>query len=282
MVCSHSFIVPRACHILFCFLLILTTTKLDTKLKENGWQSSNIKRCTTFFEGFFHRLLLLTKATKRKRWPTNIKDIWNLQSGTRIVVDVNQYGQPIRKEIKSSIFSKATKRKRWPTNIKDIWNLQSGTRIVVDVNQYGQPIRKEIKSSIFKAKKEGCEPSHLEQFRFQYLRKDKSDKLSSEAVEQVYAKDSMPTPGSSFMTQYNVALENELYTQVFGLDKYGKVLGFRREAAEREARLISEEEERFMKLTKIREAKFMDMMDAREKKYKALLNKCMAKGMSNK
>ncbi|MBA0782897.1 hypothetical protein Gotri_000710, partial [Gossypium trilobum] len=79
------------------------------------------------------------------------------------------------------------------------------------------------------AKKEGCEPSHLEQFRFQYLRKDKSDKLSSEAVEQVYAKDSMQTPGSSFVPQDNVAMENELYTQVFGLDKYGKVLGYRRE-----------------------------------------------------
>ncbi|MBA0815890.1 hypothetical protein Gohar_000615, partial [Gossypium harknessii] len=37
------------------------------------------------------------------------------------------------------------------------------------------------------AKKEGCEPSYLEQFRF-HLRKDKSDKLSSEAVEQVYDK----------------------------------------------------------------------------------------------
>ncbi|MBA0843275.1 hypothetical protein Goarm_000479, partial [Gossypium armourianum] len=42
------------------------------------------------------------------------------------------------------------------------------------------------------------------------------------------AKDSMPTPGSSFLPQDNVALENELYTQVFGLDKYGKVLGYRR------------------------------------------------------
>ncbi|MBA0573302.1 hypothetical protein Golob_000581 [Gossypium lobatum] len=54
------------------------------------------------------------------------------------------------------------------------------------------------------------------------------------------------------------------------------------EAVEREAHLISKVEERFMKLTKIREVKFMDMMDAHEKKYKALLNKCMAKGMSNK
>ncbi|MFQ6660592.1 hypothetical protein Gotur_029055, partial [Gossypium turneri] len=42
------------------------------------------------------------------------------------------------------------------------------------------------------------------------------------------AKDSMPTPKSSFLPQDNVALENELYTQVFGLEKYGKVLGYRR------------------------------------------------------
>ncbi|TYJ48650.1 hypothetical protein E1A91_A01G077900v1 [Gossypium mustelinum] len=35
-----------------------------------------------------------------------------------------------------------------------------------------------------------------------------------------------------------------------------------------------------MKLTEIREAKFMDMLDAREKKYEALINECMAKGMS--
>ncbi|MBA0778025.1 hypothetical protein Gotri_005958 [Gossypium trilobum] len=37
-----------------------------------------------------------------------------------------------------------------------------------------------------------------------------------------------------------------------------------------------------MKLTEIRQEKFMDMMDAHEKKYKALLNECMAKGMSSK
>ncbi|MBA0626667.1 hypothetical protein Godav_004296 [Gossypium davidsonii] len=72
----------------------------------------------------------------------------------------------------------------------------------------------------------------------------------------------MPTPESSFMPQDNIALENK--------------------AAEREACLIAKAEERFMKLTKIREAKFMDMMDAHEKKYRALLNECMAKGMSSK
>ncbi|MBA0871742.1 hypothetical protein Goshw_029596, partial [Gossypium schwendimanii] len=53
-------------------------------------------------------------------------------------------------------------------------------------------------------------------------------------------------------------------------------------AAEREAHLIAEVEERFMKLIEIRQAKFMDMMDAREKKYRALLNECMAKGISSK
>ncbi|MBA0634902.1 hypothetical protein Godav_025504, partial [Gossypium davidsonii] len=36
--------------------------------------------------------------------------------------------------------------------------------------------------------KEGCEPSRLEQFRFQHLGKDGCDKLSSEAVEQVYVR----------------------------------------------------------------------------------------------
>ncbi|KAK5841636.1 hypothetical protein PVK06_003957 [Gossypium arboreum] len=54
------------------------------------------------------------------------------------------------------------------------------------------------------------------------------------------------------------------------------------EATEREAHLIAEVEERFMKLIEIREAKFIKMMDAREKKYKALIDECMAKGMSSK
>ncbi|MBA0794275.1 hypothetical protein Gohar_018625, partial [Gossypium harknessii] len=34
--------------------------------------------------------------------------------------------------------------------------------------------------------------------------------------------------------------------------------------------------------TLFEKAKFMDMIDAREKKYRALLNECMAKGMSSK
>ncbi|MBA0568282.1 hypothetical protein Golob_005786 [Gossypium lobatum] len=38
------------------------------------------------------------------------------------------------------------------------------------------------------AKKEGREPLRLEQFRFQHFRKDRSDKLSSEAIEQVYVR----------------------------------------------------------------------------------------------
>ncbi|MBA0871744.1 hypothetical protein Goshw_029596, partial [Gossypium schwendimanii] len=38
------------------------------------------------------------------------------------------------------------------------------------------------------AEKEGCEPSRLEQFRFQHLGKDGCDKLSNEAVEQVYLR----------------------------------------------------------------------------------------------
>ncbi|KAK5835566.1 hypothetical protein PVK06_011258 [Gossypium arboreum] len=154
----------------------------------------------------------------------------------------------------------------------------------------------------------------------------------------------MPTPEKSFTPQDNIVLENEMYTQVFDLDKDGKMLGYGRgmtksklfgygsvtrgsqstlamsilieemstkhveeiqtiqteqavqektlleeieyrfptEATKREACLIAKVEERFMKLKEIREAKFMDMMDAREKKYGALLNECMAKGMSIK
>ncbi|KAH1063436.1 hypothetical protein J1N35_028423 [Gossypium stocksii] len=178
------------------------------------------------------------------------------------------------------------------------------------------------------AEKEGREPSRLEQFRFQHLRKDGSGKLSSEAAEQVFdeackmVKDSMPIPESSSAPQDNIALENEVYTQVFGPDKDGKMLGygrgmtksrlfgygsvtresqstsaittlieemsakkeaesrFRMEAAEREAHLVAEAQERFMKLTEIQEAMFMKMMDAHEKKYKALIDECMAKGMS--
>ncbi|MBA0701428.1 hypothetical protein Goari_022520, partial [Gossypium aridum] len=82
------------------------------------------------------------------------------------------------------------------------------------------------------AEKKGREPSRLEQFRFQYLRKDGSDKLSSEVAEQDEAckrvKDFLPTTGNSFTHQDNVALENEEYTQVFDPDKYGKVLGYGR------------------------------------------------------
>ncbi|KAK5814169.1 hypothetical protein PVK06_029621 [Gossypium arboreum] len=59
------------------------------------------------------------------------------------------------------------------------------------------------------AEKEGCEPSRLEQFRFQYLHKDRSDNFRSDAAEQVYVrnkcdeackmvKDSMPILESSF------------------------------------------------------------------------------------
>ncbi|MBA0858963.1 hypothetical protein Goshw_002137 [Gossypium schwendimanii] len=86
----------------------------------------------------------------------------------------------------------------------------------------------------------------------------------------------MPTPKSSFAPQDNIALENEVYTQVFCPGKDGKMLGyghgmtksrlfgygsktlleevesqFCTKAAEREACLIAEAEERFMKLTEI-------------------------------
>ncbi|KAL1145073.1 hypothetical protein V6Z11_A11G273800 [Gossypium hirsutum] len=36
----------------------------------------------------------------------------------------------------------------------------------------------------------------------------------------------MPTPESSFIPQDNIALENEAYTQVFGPDNNGKMLGY--------------------------------------------------------
>ncbi|MBA0813298.1 hypothetical protein Gohar_027163, partial [Gossypium harknessii] len=89
------------------------------------------------------------------------------------------------------------------------------------------------------AEKEGREPLRLEQFRFQHLQKDGSEKLSSEVAEQVYVrnkwneackrvKDSMPIPESSFAHQNNIALENKVYTQVFGPDNDRKMLGYGR------------------------------------------------------
>ncbi|XP_040970096.1 uncharacterized protein [Gossypium hirsutum] len=84
------------------------------------------------------------------------------------------------------------------------------------------------------AEKEGRELSRLEQFRFQHLRKDETDNFSSDAAEQVYdeackmVKDYMPIPESSSTPQDNVAIENEVYTQVFGPDKNGKMLGYGR------------------------------------------------------
>ncbi|MBA0686974.1 hypothetical protein Goari_014538 [Gossypium aridum] len=76
----------------------------------------------------------------------------------------------------------------------------------------------------------------------------------------------MPTPKSSFAPPDNIALENEVYTQVFCPGKDEKMLGyglrektlleevksqFCMKATEREACLIAEAEERFMKLTEI-------------------------------
>ncbi|MBA0845944.1 hypothetical protein Goarm_022592, partial [Gossypium armourianum] len=162
-----------------------------------------------------------------------------------------------------------------------------------DIFSHVAKLRKEFKSTsktrYYKemAKKEGREPLRLEQFRFQHFWKDGSDKLSSEV------KDSMPTPESFFAPQDNIALENEVYTQVFDPDKDGKMLGyghgmtkfklFSYDSVTRGSQSTSaiiEAEERFIKLTEIREAKFMDMMDAREKKHRALFNECMAKEMS--
>ncbi|MBA0577295.1 hypothetical protein Golob_024690 [Gossypium lobatum] len=78
------------------------------------------------------------------------------------------------------------------------------------------------------AEKEGREPLCLKQFRFQHLHKDGSDKLNS-VIKQDEAckrfKDFMPHRSPS-MPQDNVALENEVNTQVFSSDKYGKVLRY--------------------------------------------------------
>ncbi|KAB2097954.1 hypothetical protein ES319_A01G205900v1 [Gossypium barbadense] len=237
-----------------------------------------------------------TKGTKRKRGPTNIKDIWNLQPGTCIVVDANQYGQPIGMEASKlaeflgtiartgSICALNTK--HWKHLSKYV--LENILRIVhekfdlqgkmedSDILSHVGKLRNEFKSTLktryYKemvqegrsieeiyennpsgvhddqwkwlvdrwgtpqaaAEKEGRESSRLEQFRFQHLRKDGSDNFSSDAAEQVYdeackmVKDSMPIPKSSSTPQDNVAIENEVYTQVFGPDKNGKMLGYGR------------------------------------------------------
>ncbi|XP_052882224.1 uncharacterized protein LOC128290561 [Gossypium arboreum] len=250
----------------------------------------------------------VTKGTKRKRGPTNMKDIWNLQPRIRIVVDANQYGQPIGKEAsKLAEFLGTIARtgsicplntKHWKhlskyvlenilrivhekfdlqgkvedsdilSHVGKLWKEFKSTlktRYYKEMVQEGRPIEEiyennppgvhddqwkwlverwgtpqaaaqseKAKESRTKAEKEGREPSRLEQFRFQHLRKDGSDKLSSEAAEQVYdeackmVKDSMPTPESSFAPQDNIVLENEIYTQVFGPDKNGKMLGYGR------------------------------------------------------
>ncbi|KAK5772126.1 hypothetical protein PVK06_048397 [Gossypium arboreum] len=303
--------------ILYNFEIVSQTLKHKIK------GSNNLGRATTDSQSIVNEtptqsaekvpatLAEATKGTKRKRGSTNMKDIWNLQPGTRIVVDANQYGQPIGKETSKLVEFLGTIAKTgsiYPLNTKhwkhlskymlenilrifhEKFDLQGKvedsdilshvgklqkefkstlkTRYYEEMVQEGRPIEEiyennppsaqseKAKKSQTKVRyahtagstryatlnaqfdeKEGREPSHLEQFRFQHLHKDGSEKLSSEAVKQVYA-------------------------------------------AERESRLIVEAEERFMKLTKIREAKFMDMMDAREKKYKALINECMAKGMS--
>ncbi|MBA0790973.1 hypothetical protein Gohar_015584, partial [Gossypium harknessii] len=104
-------------------------------------------------------------------------------------------------------------------------------------------------------------------------------------------KDSIPTPESFFVPQENITLENEVYTQVFGPDKDGKVLGYERGITK--SRLfgygsITRGSQSTLVISKLIEemsakhAKFIDMMDAREKKYRALFNRCMQKGMSSK
>ncbi|TYH06000.1 hypothetical protein ES288_A08G123300v1 [Gossypium darwinii] len=346
-----------------------------------------------------------TKGTKRKRGPTNMKDIWNLQPETRIVVDANQYGQPIGKEaskLAEFLGTIARTGSICPLNTKH-WKhlskyvLENILRIVhekfdlqgkvedSDILSHVGNLRKEFKSTLkTRYYKEMVQEGRLieeiyennppgvhdDQWKWLVERWGtpqagaQSEKVKESRTKVRYAhtarnigyatlnaqcdeackmvKDSMPTLESSFAPQDNIVLENEIYTQVFDPDKNGKMLGygrgmtksrlfgygsvtrgsqstsaistliekmsakhveqiqtiqaeqavqektlleeaesrFRTEAAERETHLIAEAEERFMKLTEIQEAKFMEMMDAREKKYKALINECMAKGMS--
>ncbi|PPS02295.1 hypothetical protein GOBAR_AA18364 [Gossypium barbadense] len=380
-------------------------------------QSTGDETPTQSVEGVPATLAEATKGTKRKREPTNMKDIWNLQPGTRIVVDANQYDQPIGKEASKlaeflgtiartgSIYPLNTKHwKHLPKyvfeNILAIvhFDLQGKvedsdilshvgklrkefkstlkTRYYKEIVQEGRPIQeiyennppgvhndqwkwlverwgtpqaaaqsekaKEFRTKVHYAhttghtgyatlnaqfaKNEGREPSHLEQFRFQHLRKDGSEKLSSEAAQQVYVrnkwdeackmvKDFMPTLESSFTPQDNTELENEVvwlwvsylrkpiyistmieemsakHVQQIQIIQVEQAVRektlleeaesrFRMEAAERKAYLIAEAKERLMKLTEIQEVKFMEMLDARDKNYKALIDECMAKGMS--
>ncbi|PPS11096.1 hypothetical protein GOBAR_AA09545 [Gossypium barbadense] len=251
-----------------------------------------------------------------------MKDIWNLQHGTRIVVDANQYDQPIGKEASKLVEFLGAIARTGKVEDSDIlshvgklqkeFKLTLKTRYYKEMVQEGRPVQeiyennppsaqsekaKEFRTNVRYAhttgrtgyatlnaqfaKNEGREPSHLEQFRFQHLRKDGSDKLSSEAAQQVYdeackmVKDSMPTPESSFTPQNNTELENKVYTQVFGPEKDGKMLAYGHGMTK--SRLFGY---RFMKLTEIQEVKFMEMLDARDKKYKVLIDECMAKGMS--
>ncbi|KAG8478374.1 hypothetical protein CXB51_028133 [Gossypium anomalum] len=209
------------------------------------------------------------ETTKRKRRPTNMKDIWNLQPETHIAVDANQYGQPIRKETSKFVELLSTiasidsicplNSKHWKhlskyvlekiLRIHEKFNLQGKvdnvdilshvgklrkkfkstlkTRYYKEMIQEGQPLIEIYENNPFSAEREDCEPSCLKQFRFQHLQKDRSDKLSSVIAKQDEAckrvKDSMPHRSSS-APQDNVALENEVNTQVFSHDKYGKVV----------------------------------------------------------
>ncbi|MBA0694073.1 hypothetical protein Goari_004403, partial [Gossypium aridum] len=109
----------------------------------------------------------------------------------------------------------------------------------------------------------------------------------------------MPTPESSFAPQDNIALENEVYTQVFDADNDRKMLGYGCGMTKSKlfsyglvtrgsqstlaiSTLIEEMSAKHVEQIQTIQAKFMDMMDAREKKHRALFNECMAKGMSNK
>ncbi|KAG8480137.1 hypothetical protein CXB51_024896 [Gossypium anomalum] len=143
---------------------------------------------------------------------------------TRYYKEMVQEGRRFKKYTKTILMAQSEKEKEYRTKVRYA-HTAGRTRYATLNAQF--------------AKNEGREPSRLEQFRFQHLCKDGSDKLSSEAAQQVYGrnkwdeackmvKDSMPTLESSFTLQDNTELENEVYTQVFGPEKDGKMLGYGR------------------------------------------------------
>ncbi|MBA0550772.1 hypothetical protein Golob_021688, partial [Gossypium lobatum] len=129
--------------------------------------------------------------------------------------DVNQYGQPIGKEVSklaeflgkvedSNILSHGRKlRKEFKSTLK--------TRYYKEMVQEGRFVEE-----IYENNPLGV---HDDQWKW-LVERWGTLQAADEACKRV--KDSMPTPENSFAAQDNIALENEVYTQVFGLDNDGK------------------------------------------------------------